>query len=160
MEAWRTSVPIVPIVPVVPIIPVVQIAPVVAIVPVVQIVPVVLIVPVVPIAPIVLIAPVVLIVSNVSTFQCFSARLTPSWRLIRLRALVARREGPRSPLVVFSPRPTVRCRPGCRRKQPRGPRGRRRSRRSPDGRSWEQPFRGRRPCGRRGSRGACAWRRR
>lgn len=104
MEAWRTSVPIVPIVPVVPvvpIIPVVQIAPVVAIVPVVQIVPVVLIVPVVPIAPIVLIAPVVLIVSNVSTFQCFSARLTPSWRLIRLRALVARREGPRSPLAVF-----------------------------------------------------------
>lgn len=101
MEAWRTSVPIVPIVPVVPIIPVVQIAPVVAIVPVVQIVPVVLIVPVVPIAPIVLIAPVVLIVSNVSTFQCFSARLTPSWRLIRLRALVARREGPRSPWQFF-----------------------------------------------------------
>lgn len=81
MEASRTSVPIVPVVPiipvvpVVPIVPVVQIAPVVAIVPVVQIVPVVLIVPVVPIAPIVLITPVVLIVSNVSMFQCFSARL-------------------------------------------------------------------------------------
>ena len=48
MEAWRTSVPIVPVVPIIPVVP---IAPVVAIVPVVQIVP------------------VVLIVSNVSMFQ-------------------------------------------------------------------------------------------
>ena len=107
MEAWRTSVPVVPIVPVVliapvvPIVPVVLIAPVVPIVPVFPIAPIVPIIPVVPIAPVVLITPVVLIVSNVSMFQCFSARLTPSWRLIRIRALVTRREGPRSPLAVF-----------------------------------------------------------
>lgn len=158
MEAWRTSVPIVPIVPVVPIIPVVQIAPVVAIVPVVQIVPVVLIVPVVPIAPIVLIAPVVLIVSNVSMFQRTIDPLLASDKAQGACGSQGRASVP--PGSFFSPRPTARCRPGCRRKQPRGPRGRRRSRRSPDGRSWEQPFRGRRPCGRRGSRGACAWRHR
>lgn len=104
MEAWRTSVPVVPVVPIIPVVliaPVVPIVPVFPIAPVVPIVPVVVITPVVPIAPIVLIAPVVLIVSNVSTFQCFSARLTPSWRLIRLRALVARRKRSRSPLAVF-----------------------------------------------------------
>ena len=161
MEAWRTSVPVVPVVPIVPIIPVVLIAPVVPIVPVVPIAPVVPIVPVVVITPVVLIAPVVLIVSNVSIVSMFQRTIDPLLVSDKVQGACGSQEADSVPPgSFFFPRPTVRCRPGCRRKQPRGPRGRRRSRRSPDGRSWEQPFRGRRPCGRRGSRGACAWRRR
>ncbi len=163
MEAWRTSVPVVPIVPIVPVIPVVLIAPVVPIVPVF------------PIAPV--FQSFLFFQSSQSFLSSQSFQLFQLFQLFSIVSMFQRTIDPllasdkaqgacgsqgraSVPLVVFSPRPTVRCRPGCRRKQPRGPRGRRRSRRSPDGRSWEQPFRGRRPCGRRGSRGACAWRHR
>lgn len=158
MEAWRTSVPVVPIVPVIP---------------------VVLIAPVVPIVPVFPIAPVFQSFLFFQSSQSFlSSQSFQLFQLFQLFSIVSifqrtidlgsdkvqgacgsQEAASVPPGSFFFPRPTARCRPGCRRKQHRGPRGRRRSRRSPDGRSWKQPFRGRRPCGRRGSRGACAWRR-
>ena len=77
MEAWRTSVPVVPIIPVVLIAPVVPIVPIFPIAPVVPIVPVVVITPIVQIAPVVQIASVVLIVSNVSIVSMFQRTIDP-----------------------------------------------------------------------------------
>lgn len=101
MEAWRTSVPVVPVVPIVPVVPVVPIIPVFPIAPVFPIVPVFPIAPVVPIVPVVLIAPVVLIVSNVSIVSMFQRTIDPLLVSDKVQGACGSQEAASTPLAVF-----------------------------------------------------------